>query len=84
MTEVEIENRLANCALGGECGAFPAGTVFGDWRITAFIAKGGTAEVYCAVHAVLGTAAAVKVSAHIAFELLHVARCGGKGCEMAS
>lgn len=63
MTEAELENRLANCALGGECGAFPAGTVFGDWRITAFIAKGGTAEVYCAVHAVLGTAAAVKVLA---------------------
>ena len=61
MTDEEIANRLSNCALGDERGAFAAGTLFGDWRITAFIAKGGTAEVYCAEHAVLGTPAAVKV-----------------------
>ena len=61
MTDEEIATRLSNCALGAERGAFAAGTLFGDWRITAFIAKGGTAEVYCAEHVVLGTSAAVKV-----------------------
>ena len=61
MTDEEISNRLSECALGDDCGAFAAGTIFGDWRITAFIAKGGTAEVYCAEHVVLGTAAALKV-----------------------
>ena len=61
MTDAEIESRLSNCELGGECGRFAAGTVFGDWRLSAFIAKGGTAEVYCAEHAMLGTSAAVKV-----------------------
>ena len=61
MTDEEIANRLSNCALGGNRGTFAAGTLFGDWRITAFIAKGGTAEVYCAEHIVLGTPSAVKV-----------------------
>ena len=61
MTDEEIASRLSDCALGGERGTFAAGTVFGDWRLTAFIAKGGTAEVYCAEHSVLGTSAAVKV-----------------------
>lgn len=61
MTDEEISNRLSSCALAENRGTFAAGTFFGDWRITAFIAKGGTAEVYCAEHAVLGTAAAVKV-----------------------
>ena len=42
MTDVEIANRLSQCALGTERGAFAAGTLFGDWRITAFVAKGGT------------------------------------------
>ena len=63
MTDREIESRLANCALGDERGAFPAGTVIGDWRLTAFIAKGGTSEVYCARHATLDLSAAVKVLA---------------------
>lgn len=62
MTDEEIASRLSGCALGGErVGTFAAGTLLGDWRLTAFIAKGGTAEVYCAEHAVLGTSAAVKV-----------------------
>ncbi len=42
-------------------GRFDAGTVFGDWRLTAFIGRGGNGEVYCAEHATLGTPAAVKV-----------------------
>ena len=61
MTDEEISNRLSGCELGDDHGIFAAGTLFGDWRLTAFIAKGGTAEVYCAEHIVLGTAAAVKV-----------------------
>lgn len=61
MTDEEISNRLSVCALAENCGTFAAGTLFGDWRLTAFVAKGGTAEVYCAEHAVLGTSAAVKV-----------------------
>ena len=63
MTDEEIEGRLAACSLDGERGTFAAGTVFGGWRLTAFIAKGGSAEVYCAEHVTLGTAAALKVLA---------------------
>ena len=57
----EIASRLSNCAFGEARGTFVAGTVFGDWRITAFVAKGGTDEVYCAEHVAPGTSAAVKV-----------------------
>ena len=42
-------------------GCFAAGTVFGDWRLTAFIGRGGNGEVYCAEHVALGSPAAVKV-----------------------
>ena len=42
---------------------FTCGTVFGEWRITAFIGRGGSGEVYCAEHVLLGTPAAVKVLA---------------------
>lgn len=63
MTDEEIASRLSQCKFGAERGTFAAGTLFGDWRLMAFIAKGGTAEIYCAVHTVLGTAAAVKVLA---------------------
>ncbi len=40
---------------------FPVGTIFGDWRLTAFIGRGGNGEVYCSEHIALGTPAAVKV-----------------------
>ena len=40
---------------------FAAGTIFGDWRLTAFIGRGGNGEVYCAEHIALGTSAALKV-----------------------
>ena len=42
-------------------GRFQPGVVFGDWRLTAFIGRGGNGEVYCAEHVRLGTPAAVKV-----------------------
>ena len=41
--------------------SFQDGAVFGNWRVTAFIGKGGSGEVYRAVHVSLGTPAAVKV-----------------------
>ncbi len=54
----------AMCAAHGPIvsdGRFPIGTIFGDWRVTAFIGRGGNGEVYCAEHVALGTSAAVKV-----------------------
>lgn len=69
-----LENRcLARAPISGT-GSFADGTVFGDWRVTAFIGRGGNGEVYCAEHVVLGTPAAVKVltredeRAHARFE----------------
>ena len=41
--------------------SFPDGTVFGSWRVAAFLGKGGNGEVYRAVHVSLGTSAALKV-----------------------
>ena len=41
--------------------SFQDGAVFGNWRVTAFIGKGGSGEVYRAVHVSLGTSAALKV-----------------------
>ena len=54
----------AMCAAHGPvapASRFPVGTIFGDWRLTAFIGRGGNGEVYCAEHIALGTSAAVKV-----------------------
>ena len=41
--------------------SFQDGAVFGNWRVTAFIGKGGSGEVYRVVHVSLGTSAALKV-----------------------
>ena len=54
----------AMCAAHGPVvsdGRFSSGAIFGDWRLTAFIGRGGNGEVYCAEHVALGTSAAVKV-----------------------
>ena len=54
----------AMCAAHGPVASacrFAAGTIFGDWRVTAFIGRGGNGEVYCAEHISLGTSAALKV-----------------------
>lgn len=41
--------------------SFQDGETFGDWRVTAFLGKGGGGEVYRAAHATLGMEAALKV-----------------------
>ena len=41
--------------------SFQDGAVFGNWSVTAFLGKGGSGEVYRAVHVALGTSAALKV-----------------------
>ena len=41
--------------------AYVPGEQFGDWRVTAFLGRGGSGEVYRVVHSTLGTAAALKV-----------------------
>ena len=41
--------------------SFATGEMFGDWRVTAFIGRGGSGEVYRVVHSALGTEAALKV-----------------------
>lgn len=61
MTDEEIARRLANCELAEETVRFAPGRKFGEWEISAFIARGGTAEVYCAKHTLLGTKAAIKI-----------------------
>jgi serine/threonine protein kinase len=41
--------------------AFAPGEMFGDWRVTAFLGRGGSGEVYRVVHTTLGTSAALKM-----------------------
>ena len=60
-TADSLESMCAAHAPIGPGGRFAVGTVFGDWRLTAFIGRGGNGEVYCAEHVTLGTPAAVKV-----------------------
>ena len=41
--------------------SFDVGTEVGEWRITGFLGRGGSSEVYCVRHAVTGESAALKV-----------------------
>ena len=41
--------------------SFKQGDAFGDWRVTAFLGRGGSGEVYRVEHDSLGTVAALKV-----------------------
>ena len=61
LTADSLESRCSAHASVAERGRFADGTLFGDWRLTAFIGRGGNGEVYCAEHTKLGTPAAVKV-----------------------
>ena len=40
---------------------FDVGQNIGEWRITAFIGKGGSGEVYSAKHSALGFIAAINI-----------------------
>ena len=57
----EIEGILSAHGRMPTGASFQDGAVFGNWHVTAFIGKGGSGEVYRAVHVSLGTSAAVKV-----------------------
>ena len=57
----EIEGILSAHGRMPTGASFQDGETFGNWRLTAFIGKGGNGEVYRAVHVALGTSAAVKV-----------------------
>jgi len=61
MREDELTDRLRKTDLADAAATLPFGTCCGDWRLTAFLARGGTADVYCAEHIALGTPAAVKI-----------------------
>lgn len=61
MNDNDFERRCASLSPVEDAGSFSPGTVFGDWRVTAFIGRGGNGEVYCAEHTVLGMSAAVKI-----------------------
>ncbi len=57
----EIEGILSSRERMPTGASFPDGIVFGSWRVTAFLGKGGNGEVYRVVHVLLGTPAALKV-----------------------
>jgi len=57
----EIEDILSAHERMPTGASFQDGAVFGNWSVTAFLGKGGSGEVYRAVHVSLGTSAAVKV-----------------------
>ncbi len=61
MCDDDIAGRCASHVPVAPESRFAPGTSFGDWRLTAFIGRGGSGEVYCAEHVKLGTPAAVKV-----------------------
>ena len=58
---LELDGFLAAHAPVDEHPAFAPGEMFGDWRVTAFLGRGGSGKVYRVVHVTLGTAAALKV-----------------------
>lgn len=61
--EEEVDSFLKRHAPVASQTFFRAGDAFGDWRITAFLGRGGSGEVYRVVNAQDGAIAALKVFA---------------------
>lgn len=61
VSDREIEDFLSSHGSFVPPTHFRTGDEFGEWRITAFLGRGGSAEVYRAVHGRLGTVVAIKV-----------------------
>lgn len=59
----ELDSFLARHAPVETQALFHSGDLFGDWRITAFLGRGGSGEVYRVVNAQNGEIAALKVFA---------------------
>lgn len=59
----DVDDFLRGHSVIPDDGMFPAGAAFGDWRITAFVAKGGNGEVYRVENRISGESAALKVLA---------------------
>ena len=57
----EIEGILSAHGRMPTGASFQDGAMFGNWRVTAFLGKGGNGEVYRVVHVSLDTSAAIKV-----------------------
>lgn len=60
-TPEEIDTFLATHAPIASNASFAPGEMFGSWRITAFLGRGGSGEVYRVVDSAPGTQAALKV-----------------------
>ena len=56
-----VEDFLSSHAAFDAPPTYTVGKLFGEWRITAFLGRGGSAEVYRVEHCHVGTAAAVKI-----------------------
>ena len=56
-----VENWLRRHAPIKATGEIPDGTVMGGWRVAALVARGGSGEVYRAVHCETGQIAALKI-----------------------
>lgn len=59
----EVDSFLARHAPVETQALFHSGDLFGDWRITAFLERGGSGEVYCVVNSQNAAVAALKVFA---------------------
>ena len=59
--DADIDAFLAAHSPVESSATIPVGTTVGKWRLAAFLGRGGTSEVYRAVHVALPLAAAVKI-----------------------